>query len=679
MSQAGGERKIKVGDKEVTVPLGELEFIPCSGTLIAEALVEHGVDVAFGVQGGHIWQIVDEMARHGIKIVTVRHEQTAVYAAEAYSKVKRRPGVAFATVGPGTGNIVSAVQQAYLSRSPIIVLLGGHEIEHDRLYTTIQEAYAEDLFDGISKWVQRIIHPCQIKQFICRAFKDAMSYPYGPVVLEFSISCLFTLLPPKPFPVYQELFAAQTAVDGKNTLYTPKWYGENTGKPFSFGGDPALIEKAVKAIYEAKSPVIIAADGAHWADAGPEIQEFCELAQVPVSGRRIGRGAVPETHPLHFRSRAARAFIRDADLVVIVGMKVGFFDGYGADWKKVIQITESPEQVWTWLPTEVVVIGNPKVVFRQMIECAKKLNLKPPPERKEWVAKVQQSEKEQYERLIARAEKYKDHKPLHHAWVMKVLWDIVEERYGGENYIIQDGYTMSDYSPPFIKARRSGQCMDASEQAGVGHSIGMSIGICFADPEFTRKKPVIALLGDAGVGNSGMDIETAQRYNLPIVYLITNNDGWLTSCKASFYSTSRGKQWDGLGPDPDNLRWGHSEFINDIRYDKMFEVIGCHGEWVTDPAQLKDALNRAFDAAEKGKVAVVNIDVDPTISNKATYTPVYALCWAHVPWDKTPKRNKALRRNVLAALFGEAFQKYGIPEMPLPDPWEPVKEEEMEP
>ncbi|RLI32688.1 hypothetical protein DRO51_01240, partial [Candidatus Bathyarchaeota archaeon] len=101
--------------------------------------------------------------------------------------------------------------------------------------------------------------------------------------------------------------------------------------------------------------------------------------------------------------------------------------------------------------------------------------------------------------------------------------------------------------------------------------------------------------------------------------------------------------------------------------------------WVTDPAQLKDALNRAFDAAEKGKVAVVNIDVDPTISNKATYTPVYALCWAHVPWDKTPKRNKALRRNVLAALFGEAFQKYGIPEMPLPDPWEPVKEEEMEP
>ena len=96
------------------VPLGKRELQPNPSTYIAQCLKEQGVEVAFGVHGGHIWQMVDEMSNAGIKIITVRHEQAGVYAAEAYSKVTGKPGVAFATVGPGTGNVVSAVQQAYL-------------------------------------------------------------------------------------------------------------------------------------------------------------------------------------------------------------------------------------------------------------------------------------------------------------------------------------------------------------------------------------------------------------------------------------------------------------------------------------------------------------------------------------------------------------------------------------
>ena len=502
-------------EEKKDIPLGELEFYPNTGSYIADVLKEHGVEIAFGVHGGHFWQVLDEIAMAGIRLITFRHEQSAIYAAEAYSKVKRRPGVAFATVGPGTGNIVSAVQQVWLSKSPVVILLAGHEPEHDRLGLAIQEAYAEDIFKGITKWVQRIVYPEQVKQFTTRAFKEAMTYPYGPVVLEISCSCVTTPVPPRAGPGSGTWFGVWNFLyKDRQIEYVERWRrGEDMLEPMFCAGVPEKVEKAVKLIYEAKSPVLYAGDGVHWSDASKELIEFAELAQVPVIGRRLGRGAVPETHPLALSSRAFGAIRGETDLFVSIGAKIGFFDGYGRDWSRAIQIAESPEHIWTFLKTELVIIGTPKIVLRQMIEYVKAHNLKPPPERKEWIEKIQKTKKEQYERLIARAEKYKNHKPLHHAWVMKVLWDIVEERYGGENYIIQDGYTMSCYSPPFIIARRSGQCMDASEQAGVGHSVGMSIGICFADPEFTRKKPVIALLGDAGVGLAGMDIETAQRYN----------------------------------------------------------------------------------------------------------------------------------------------------------------------
>ena len=113
----------------------------------------------------------------------------------------------------------------------------------------------------------------------------------------------------------------------------------------------------------------------------------------------------------------------------------------------------------------------------------------------------------------------------------------------------------------------------------------------------------------------------------------------------------------------------------DIRYDKMFEEMGCHGEWVTEPGQIRPALERAIKAAQGGKTAVVNVQMDPTIANRQTYTAGYTNCWSHIPWDRLAKRGKALRR----ALPIFPWDELGIPEMPLPDPWEPVTEDEMVP
>ncbi len=641
------------------VPLGMRELYPYPSMYLADSLKEHGVEIAFGVHGGHIWQIVDAISNAGIKTITMRHEQSAVYAAEAYSKVTNKVGVAYATVGPGTANVVSAVQQAYLSRSPVLVLLGGHEIEVDRLYTTIQESYATDLMTGITKWCQRLPQPDQYKQFISRAFKLAQSYPKGPVALEFPLSSLWTPIPP----------LARPGLFGEHAHYREKWFGEETGKPLPpAGGDPKLIERAVRMFYEAKSPTIFSGDGVHWSEASQELVEFAELAQIPVSNRRIARGSMPENHPLYFSSRAADPIMRQSDVLMTLGMKVGFFDGYGGGWPKCIQVNESPDQIWTFLKTAMVILGSPKVVLQQMIDYVKTHNLKPPAERAEWVKKVQQENASAWDRLQARAAKYKDHKRIHPGWLSKVIADVMEDLYQGKNRVMVDGFTISDYCPPFLRARYSGQIMDASEQAGVGHGVGMAIGAAFGDPE-TRKRPVLALMGDAGIGLAGMDIETAARFKLPIVYLITNNNGWLLSLKYTHY----GKAWDALGPQDREMG---SECLPDIRYDKMFEFFGCHGEFVQEPAEIRPSLVRAFKAAEGGKTAVVNVLVDPTVGNRSTYSFAYTMCLAHIPWDRLSKRGKAVRRNLMRWY---PWDKVGVPAMPMPDPWEPVNEEEMKP
>ena len=645
-------------EEKKEIPLGMRETYPYASQYIGEVLREQGVDVAFGVHGGHIWQLVDGISEAGIKTITFRHEQSAVYAAEAYSKVTRKPGVAYATVGPGVANTVSATQQAHHAISPVILLFGGVEWVHDKTYT-IQPSYVDDLFRHITKWTQRLLEPNMYKHYITKAFKDSQIYPKGPIALEIPLMGLFT---PVPMTTLSGLMM------GQHALYTEKWYGKETAEALVAAGDPQLIEKAVKLIWQAERPAIFAGDGAHWADASPEIKEFVELAQIPVCNRRIARGALSEDHPLYLDSRTAREALRESDLLITIGMKVGFFDGYGGGWPKAIQINEAAEHIWTYFPTEVALVGNPKVVLRQMIDYIKGNNLKPPAGRAEWTKKATATQADGYKERLAKAEKYKDHKPVHYGYLSKVIWDVCEELYGGRNRIMVDGYTISDYMPAFIRARYSGQVMDSSEQAGVGHGVGMAIGAAFGDPE-TKKCPILALMGDAGMGLAGMDVETALRYHLPIVYVVTENRGWLTSMQYVHY----GKNWEALGPQ--DREYG-AACLPDIRYDKLSEVFGCYGEHVDDPAQIRPALERCCKAAEGGHTAVLNVKMDPSVANRQTYSPMYQLCWAHIPWDKLPKRGKALRR-AMVPFF--PWDDAGVPPMPVPDPWDPVSDEEAMP
>ena len=614
-------------DQNQQIALGMRELQPNPSKFTAQVLKDLGVEIAFGVHGGHIWQMVDEMSNAGIRTVTVRHEQAAVYAAESYSKVTGKIGVCYATAGPGVSNCTTPLQQAWLSCSPVLLLTGGNEFEHEDTFT-LQPANSVDLFSHITKWTKKITHPCQIKQFITRGVKKALTYPNGPVCLEISHSVLYTPLPPH----------VPASIFGEHPLYMEKWLqDENCCKLPSPGADPRLIEELVDRIFKAEKPLILAGDGIHWSDAQAELREFVSLTQIPTSTRRIARGALEESDPLYWSSRIGSKVLKENDLTLVMGMKVGFFDGYGRSWNNAIQINESPDHIVPFLKTDMAVVGSPKVIMRQVIDFIKAKNLRPPKSRAGWVQEVRGMQDATLLKLQERAEAFKEPQPVHFGYLSKVIWDVCEYLYGGMNRVIMDGYTFSGWFPPYMNARYSGQYQDSSEQAGVGHGVGMGIGTTFSDPE-ARKCPVIVLMGDSGMGLGGMDIEVAIRYKLPIVFIVSNNNGWLSGMKPITY----GKDWGALG---EQDRDPGGETLPEIRYDKMFEVMGCHGELVKNPSDLRSALERAA-------------------------------AWMHIPWDKLPKRGKALRRNFMPMF---PWDDLGIPEMPLPDYWTPISEEEQLP
>ena len=660
------------------IPLGELEYYPSPGDYFAEALVENGCEIMFGVQGGDTWFLTDCASRRGIKIITFHHEQGGMYAAEAYGRITGKAGWSYYDCGPGTHNMASALRQAYITCAPVVFISGSTTAGEEGL-PSMQFSDAVRSYSHQCKWVVKASIPHAIKRLVTQATKDAQAYPKGPCGIEFP---LFTFNSRIPAPEFDALFTKAEP----HRCYIPQWQGEETGKEFPPpGGNPEAVEKAVKHIMAAEKPLIIYGDGVHYSRSSAELKEFMELAQVPGGGRHLGRGAVEDNHPLAVR---AGRFAPEANPLIILGHRVTWHENFGLNWPgPCIQINESAEHIVTTLKTETVIIGSPKVVLRQMIDVIKRDNLKPPPQRAKWVERTRADNRKASSELLARTEKYNNHKPVHHAVLSREMAAVINDFYGGMNRIMLDGFTLSNFAPPFFTCHRSSQILDAGLHAGVGHSFGWSVGAFFADPEETKRAPTLCLVGDAGFGLGGMDIETALRYDVPVVYVVTNNNGWMSAIEYFNY----GKNWRALGPQ--DQPYGEA-FLPGLRYYKISEVFpGIHSEHVTEPSQIRPALERAFRAAEKkgyhgkGGPAVVQVDVDLTLITPGVRLDGGASSGGiqgHIPYRDLPPYGQRARRygeQELEKQLGVKmfdFDKWGIPPVDPNepgyeiDPWRPL-------
>ena len=546
------------------------------GRIVGRILKEHGIKYVFGVHGGHVWPFETGFHEFGIQRLHLRHEQAGPYAAEAYARCTRTPGICYGTAGPGFTNMISGISQAWYNRAPLIAFTGQHT-RSQYFGRAFQESYPEQLTQGITRWTLEMHEWANIPLYLRKALYDCMVYPPRPIVLSMDMNALLTS-------------GEESKLEGDIPL-------TETAAPTLTCGDPRAVEKAVRMLLEAERPVIAAGEGVHWANAAADLQEFVELLNIPVHTRRIARGAVSEDHPLAVRAGYRGRFWKESDVIAIIGLHLGGLEGLGLPpvWPpkaKRIIIHESTEDAWQPLPSALRIIGNAKMVLRQMIDCAKEI-MKETPKRSAWLEHLEKCRADHTQWQAEALAEYADAKPIHSV----KLADDIANFLDPSATIVYDAYVGSAFLTDRLRARYSGQVLDCGVWGGVGHGIGMGIGAQLARPG----KQVCVLMGDGGFGIGGMDIETASRYKLPIVYVVCNNSTWLAGSYMGYYK-GQVYPWD---------------MLPDIKYDEMFERVGCYGETVTDPADIKPALGRAFNS---GKTSVINVMTDPKVWNPTLQT-----------------------------------------------------------
>jgi acetolactate synthase-1/2/3 large subunit len=543
------------------------------GALVGRILGEQGVRYCFTVNGGHIWPILSHLREHGVQMIHMRHEQSCAYAADAYARTTRRPGVLAVTAGCGLTNAVTGLCVAGLVGSPVICLAGQHPTTED-LLGSFQEAYGSDICRSFSKFTKRVLDWSTIEIDLRMAFREATGAPPGPALLEIPTNIL-----------YQQDDVTRQRRGGR--VYPPD--------AMRSAGDPAAIDRVLEAVARAERPLLVAGDGVFWADAAAELRGFAEQMQIPVYTRRAAQGAVPEDHPLAVRGAWKKPFTGRADLVIAVGFRFWSGEHFGEPptWSAdatYVQIDATPSRVGWQVPADIPVVGDPKLVLAQLAAGAAARGLDGAHRRGGgWLAEVARV-RDEFDRALRDQEAgVHDARPIHPARVVRDLLEVMDR----DATVVVDSFTLSGWLSQWLAAAFPGQVVDAGPLAPVGHGIGMGIGAQLARPG----KQVIVVIGDGGLGIGGMDIETALKHGLPMCTLVWNNSSW--------------------GPSFDQMpmlrgRVDPFDMLPDLRYDRMFEAIGCHGEHVATAGEVRPALERALSS---GKASVVNVLGDPRVGH----------------------------------------------------------------
>ena len=535
--------------------------------LIAQVLREEGVDAMFGVLGGQLFNVLHACGEQGIKIYHMRNEYSAGFAADAYARCLRQPAVTFSGGSPGVTNMVSPIAHAKKAFTPVVGIVAQHAMTLDTLNAS-QEIDAVSIFKDITKWSYLCTEWSMISYWIRKAFRDAMTYPQGPVILSFPANVILDR-------------------DDRSKQLRDDVPLSKRARPGRAQGDPVLVEQAVDMLLNAKRPLIVAADPVYWSDAKNELLEFMELTKCPVHTRRMARGAVPEDHPLSFTGGDRQPILDRADTICLIGLQASQLEEWFEPpiWKSdttYIQVHESPESFFVSPPTEVAIVGCTKLVLRQMIDIASRKLSKSTNDNTEWIELIQQTRKEGDKRRKDKAEKYRHHQPIHPAILSQEIIDFLEP---GAT-IVLDSFTASQSFVDRINAQFPGQILDTALHQSVGNGIGMAVGAQLARPG----QQVLVIIGDGGLGIVGMDIESLRKWELPVVVVILNNNSW------GGVSISQ------------NIFWGKSDpwdMMPGIRYDKMYEPLGCHVEHVEDTSQIRPALERSFGSDLTSVINVV--------------------------------------------------------------------------
>jgi acetolactate synthase-1/2/3 large subunit len=527
------------------------------GKLVARALASRGVSHLFTLSGGHLFSIYDGCRDEGIRIVDTRHEQAAAWAAEGWAKATREVGVCALTAGPGVTNGISAIAGAQANRSPLAVL-GGRAPEMRWGSGSLQEIDHVPIVAPVTKHAETVKRTDGIPEATCLALDEAIAQPSGPTFVDFPLDVVFQEADAEaPAPVEP---ATPTPADG--------------------------AERAAELLAAAERPAIMAGTGLYWARGEEELRALVEALGVPTFLNGMGRGCLPADHELCL-SRARGRALKEADVALVIGVPLDFRLGFGGAFgeeTKLIWLDSGPNALTANRRPEIELVGDIAATLAALREAAAAAGGGRDRSR-DWVEALSATEAEKREG--ERAELDDDRAPLHPLRVYRELGELLDR----DAIVIGDGGDFVSYAGRVVETYEPGCWMDPGPYGCLGAGPGQAVGAKLAHPG----RQVCVLLGDGAFGFSGLEFDTLARHGLPVVGVIGNNGIW------------------ALEHHPMKFLYGYSvaaDLRPATRYDEAVEALGCHGELVERPEQLRPALERAFAA---GRPALVNVLTDPEV------------------------------------------------------------------
>jgi acetolactate synthase I/II/III large subunit len=525
-------------------------------TAIAEILRREGVDVLFGYPRN---RLLEAAAVADIRVVIVRQERTGLHMADAVSRLTRgrKLGAFCMQHGPGAENAYGGVAQAYGESVPVLVMPQGYarRIAHvpHNFNSTIQMA-------GISKHAEPVTVGAEVPNIFRRAFTQLRNGRLQPVVVE----------------IPHDAFADEVP---EPLSYTPV-------VSTRCGPDPEAVERVADVLVKAQRPVIYAGQGVHWASAYQELRELAELLAIPVCTSLPGKSSFDETHPLALGSggnahpKAVPHFLRNAD--VIFGIGCSFSEtAFGIaipSGKVVIHATLDPLDLNKSVIAQHALLGDAQLTLRAL-DAACRRRVSTNRDASHVAAEIKSVEAEWMREWLPRLTS--DATPLS---PYRVLWDLQHTVDVAETIITHDAGSPRDQLMPFWKTTRPLTYIGWGKTTQLGYGLGLAMGAKLVHPE----KLCINVWGDAAIGFTGMDFETAVRERLPILSILLNNFSMAIELPVMPKATEKYRATDISGD-----------------YAAMARAFGGYGERVTDPAEIAPAIRRGVAQTLAGKPALL--------------------------------------------------------------------------
>jgi acetolactate synthase-1/2/3 large subunit len=526
---------------------------------IAEILKREGVEFIVGYP---VNPVIEAAASLDIRTVIVRQERSGIHMADALSRLTsgKKVGVFTMQNGPGTENSFGAVAQAYSESVPMVVIPGGYARNLTNVFPNFNAALN---YRNVTKWCEQVTVGSAVVEAMRRAFTQARNGRPGPALVEI------------PADVWRE--EVPEPLD-----YTPT-------SRLRTAPDAQSVDEVARVLIEAERPVLYAGQGVHYAEAWAELKELAELLEIPVTTSLEGKSAFPEDHPLSLGSGgrampgSVHQHILDADLIFGIGCSFGrtsFGIQFPQSGKTYVHATLDPTDINKDVPASYGLIGDAKLTLAALVEAVRdRLGGKPRGRREEVVSRIRTQKDEWLQRWLPKL-------TLNTAPISpyRVVWDLMHTVDVPNSVITHDAGSPRDQLSPFWESTTPLSYIGWGKTTQLGYGLGLAMGAKLAEPE----KLCMNVWGDAAIGMTGMDFETAVRERIPILSILMNNFTMAIEIPVMPVSTEKYRATDISG-----------------NYADFARALGGYGERITEPSEIVPAIKRGIAQTLEGRPALL--------------------------------------------------------------------------